>query len=82
MTAARDGVHVAVSVADDGRGVPPDRLPHLRPCRVLGRDGDREVYFGKALALFRDQNGSSVHFWVASGSTGSELIANEPSSRE
>ena len=29
VTAARDGVHVAVSVADDGRGVPPDRLPHL-----------------------------------------------------
>ncbi len=29
IAAVRDGVHVAVSVADEGRGVPPDQLPHL-----------------------------------------------------
>ena len=29
VSAVRDGVHVAVSVADEGRGVPPDQLPHL-----------------------------------------------------
>ena len=29
VTALRDGVHVAVSVSDEGRGVPPERLPHL-----------------------------------------------------
>ena len=39
--ALRDGVHVAVSVADEGRGVPPDRLPHLfrKYADVGGGDG-------------------------------------------
>ncbi len=29
VTAVRDGVHVVVSVADEGRGIPAERLPHL-----------------------------------------------------
>ena len=29
VEAVCDGVHVAVSVADQGRGIPPERLPHL-----------------------------------------------------
>ena len=29
VEAVRDGVYVAVSVADQGRGIPPERLPHL-----------------------------------------------------
>ena len=29
VTAAQDGVHVAVSVADEGRGIPAETLPHL-----------------------------------------------------
>ena len=29
VSAVRDGVHVAVSVADEGRGIPAENLPHL-----------------------------------------------------
>ena len=44
VAAMREGVHVAVSVSDEGRGVAPDLLPHLfrRYAGVAGRDGRRE----------------------------------------
>ena len=39
IAAEPDGPHVAVSVSDEGRGVPADRLPHLFRKHV-GPDGD------------------------------------------
>ena len=40
VAAVRDGVHVAISVSDEGRGVPPERLPHLFRKYSGGRDGE------------------------------------------
>ena len=44
IDAAREGVHVAISVSDEGRGVPPDRLPHLfrKHAALVDRDGERD----------------------------------------
>ena len=47
VAAVRDGVHVAVSVADEGRGVPPDQLPYLfRKHADVTAGGDAEPGVG------------------------------------
>ena len=50
VVAARDGVHVAISVADEGLGVPPELLPHLfrKHARV---SGDNRGIGGSGLGL-------------------------------
>ncbi len=42
IEATRQGVHVAISVSDKGRGVPPDRLSHLFRNYAAPVGGDRE----------------------------------------
>ena len=52
VEAVRDGVHVAVSVADRGRGIPPERLPHLFRKHAAGDDGTAAtVRYGLGLAI-------------------------------
>ena len=54
VAALRDGVQVAISVEDEGRGVPPERLPHLFR-KYAGRgDSDRGAEtegFGLGLSI-------------------------------
>ena len=51
VAAAGDDMHVAVSVSDEGRGVAPERLPHL--FRKSSGDGSRRVGAGLGLAICR-----------------------------
>ena len=39
IEAARDGMHIAISVSDEGRGIPPDELPRLFRKRTGLRGG-------------------------------------------
>ena len=52
VAAVRDGLHVAISVADEGRGVPADRLPHLfRKHAAVGGEEPERGLGGSGLGL-------------------------------
>ncbi len=52
VVAAADGLHVAISVSDEGRGVPPEQLPHLfRKHTGLSRGGRERGVGGYGLGL-------------------------------
>ena len=52
VAAVRDGLHVAISVADEGRGVPADRLPHLfRKHAAFGGEEPERGLGGSGLGL-------------------------------
>ena len=51
VEAVRDGVHVAISVADEGRGVAPERLPHLFRKHARAGEEDAAVRHGLGLAI-------------------------------
>ena len=56
ISAERDGVYVAISVTDRGRGVSVDQLPHLfrKHAGQVGREGDRgSGGYGLGLAICR-----------------------------
>ena len=51
ISAARDDMHVAVSVVDEGRGIAPERLPHLFRKYPAAGDAERGVGSGLGLAI-------------------------------
>jgi len=73
--AVRDGVHVAVSVSDQGRGVPPEQLPHLfqkHAGAAGGGEGERVLGgYGLGLAICKglvEAHGGRIR--AESGGTG------------
>ena len=73
VAAARDGVHVAISVSDEGRGVPLDKLPHLfqKHAGVAGGDRERGGGFGLGLVICKglvEAHGGRI--WAESAGAG------------
>ena len=51
VAAAREDVHVAVSVSDEGRGLTPEQLPRLFSKHAGGGDGGATAGYGLGLAI-------------------------------
>ncbi len=73
IAAVRDGAHVVVSVLDEGRGVAPERLPHLfrKYAGAGGDDGERGIGGGLGLSISKglvEAHGGRI--WVESGGAG------------
>ena len=74
VSAARDGAHLAISVADEGRGVPPDQLPHLfRKHADVGGGNKEDAAAGFGLGLVICKGLVEAHggrIWAESGGAG------------
>ena len=71
VDAVRDSVHVAVSVADRGRGIPPERLPYLFRKHAGGDEEAGTVRYGLGLAICKglvEAHGGRI--WAESGEPG------------
>ncbi len=87
--AARNGVHVAISVSDEGRGVSPDLLPHLFRKHVrLGDGGIRGSGLGLAICKgLVEAHGGRIRAESAGEGLGARFtftipVAEEPAARD
>ncbi len=73
VVAERNDVHVAISVSDEGRGVPPELLPHLFRKYAGAVGGDRRGLGGYGLGLVICKGLVEAHggrIWAESGGAG------------
>ena len=89
VAAVRDGVHVAVSVSDEGRGVPPEQLPHLfrkHAGAAGGRGGERGLGgYGLGLAICKglvEAHGGRIRAESAGTGQGSRFTFTIPAAEE
>ena len=88
MAAAREGVHVAFSVADDGRGLPAELIPMLFRKFARTQGGDREqgvAGSGLGLAICRgivEAHGGRIRAESAGPGLGSRFVFTLPAAED
>ena len=85
--AVRDGIEVAISVSDEGRGIPPEQLPNLfrKYADIADRDGE-PVGFGLGLVICKgvvEAHGGRIRAESAGPGMGTRItftvpVAGEP----
>ena len=83
VSAARDGVHVAVAVADAGRGIAPEQLPHLFRKYAGVADGVERATAGTGLGLvickgLVEAHGGRIRAESGGGGQGARFIFTLP----
>ncbi len=81
IAAAHEGVNVAVSISDEGRGVPPDLLPHLfrKHVRVGEERGIRGSGLGLAISKgLVEAHGGRIRAESAGAGTGTRFTFTVP----
>ena len=85
VAALRDGAHVAVSVADEGRGVAPERLPHLFRKHAGGDAEGGTVRYGLGLAICKglvEAHGGRIRAESAGPGQGTRFTFTIPAAQE
>ena len=85
VAAVREGLEVAVSVTDEGRGIPPERLPHLFRRYADAGNGDGAAGFGLGLAICKglvEAHGGRIRAESAGAGRGTRFTFTLPVAEE
>ena len=85
VAAVREGLEVAVSVTDEGPGIPPERLPHLFRRYADAGDGDGAAGFGLGLAICKglvEAHGGRIRAESAGAGRGTRFTFTLPVAEE
>ena len=86
VSATRDGMHVAVTVADEGTGLAPELLPQFRKySRIGARDDERGVGGGLGLAICKglvETHGGRIRAESAGVGRGTQVTFTIPVAEE
>ncbi|MDE2803850.1 MAG: response regulator, partial [Gemmatimonadota bacterium] len=85
VAARRDGAHVAISVSDEGRGIPPEQLPHLFRKHAVGGDAADGLGSGLGLAICKglvEAHGGRIRAESAGAGRGARFTFTVPVAEE